>query len=188
MDPRHRAVLSTDPKPSPKPCPSSVPRLAGHAIHLVAWLSEQAWAAPLLAPSWRKSGIPAAMRGVALPDPPAWTPMWRVPEGGVHPGAGAGCGLISMEGRDAAARAVAGAAVAPPAAPVATGASSPPPRPRSITDYAAAYVAGVATPAAVADAALAAIEEAEAASPRAAWFISVNAADVRRAAAESTAR
>jgi hypothetical protein len=91
-----------------------------------------------------------------------------------------------MEGLGPAARAKAASAAAPPPTPPGRPPASA--RPRSIADYVAAYAAGTATPAAVADAALAAVEEADAATPPARWFISVNAADVRRQAAESTAR
>jgi hypothetical protein len=135
----------------------------------------------VLAKSWKDSGVPAALRGAALPETPTWAPHWPPPA----PGATAvgGRALVVVGGMAPGAAAAAAAHLAPARAPAARGGRRP-----SIADYAAAYASRSTTPTAVVEAALAAVAASETASPPGRWFISLGAADARRAAAESTAR
>ena len=105
------------------------------------------------------------LRRQRFDEPPTFTPL--VGRNG-QPPATAGIPLAELPPSD------------PPAAP---GFHFP-----TVIDYAAAYRAGRTTPSEVAERFLAAIESADAANPPLRAFIAVQAADVRRQAAEATER
>jgi hypothetical protein len=156
---------------------SSVPRLAGPIMPLVAWIAEQPWLSSLSAAQFNKSGIPRALRQASAPEAPCWSPLWpSVSETG---GSGSplpvlGCagevavglgGLSPARRAQAAAPLFPGGGAAASASSAATAAASPStaadpdtsPRRRSIAEYHRAFSSGEATPSGVAAAALEAL-------------------------------
>ena len=188
-------------------------------MQFVAWLVEQPWAARLLAGAWKASGIPAAVREVDVPEAPTYSPAWPAadpapaagptpttlppPPAGASPSAADAAYIADAPAR--VTTAVAGH-IPPPGTPVGGGSAEDARRalarrgrpgrpggcagrPRTLTEYGAAFASGAVTPSQVAEAALAAIADSDGGpAPHLRAFISVEPALVRRAAAEASRR
>ncbi|KAK9841850.1 hypothetical protein WJX81_007196 [Elliptochloris bilobata] len=157
------------------------PRLTGRALQWVTWLLDSTpLAGPLWARSMRDSGIPQAIREQNLPEAPTFQPLWPLPPAGTPCAEGA-----SVDGLGVGDRLEAAAQAIPDFGEL---------RSRSaggrvtVSDLRAAYASGAASPEAVAEAALAALAATEVHRPPLRLLIACDPADVRRQAAESTAR
>jgi len=150
--------------------PVHLPRLAGKPFALFVRLLESRGVGSLLAGrTLVELGFPR-FRGLAVDESPTFRPIW--PSAGGQPEAAAGAGVEAP----------------PPALPAASAEGAAGFRAPTSEDYAAAYQAGLATPTAVAEKALAAIAESDRGDPPLRAFVSLAPAQVMADAEASTAR
>ena len=145
-----------------------LPRLQGAALRLLVWILEHRLTRGLLLSSLLESGGFKKLRSLVMTEPPTFQPSYPVssPVSHANWSAAASVALIQEAGRTRGR----GFAFS------------------TIKDYIDAYRAGRTTPEKVAERALAAIRESEAANPAMRFFIAVDAEAVIAQARESTRR
>ncbi|KAK9834816.1 hypothetical protein WJX81_000884 [Elliptochloris bilobata] len=164
------------------------PRLTGLALKLFVPFIESPFSSPLYAKLLRDSGIPQAVRDISVPEVATFLPAWEHLKAEQLQAANEEAveHLAPRQRVDAAAQAVPGFSGKAAGEPAGQGQGAA--GRYTAADYRRAYISGAATPSQVAEALFDAIAASEAATPSMRIFVAVDKADVRRQAAESSAR